>query len=97
MQLVDGHLHGCFCEHLRAHVEHQTPLDDTSRHVCDRLVFLKGISGFVLGNDALTRCCCWLSCGAVSMFRVSPVFYKRLSVTISATSSYFNGLPPDVI
>lgn len=42
MQLVDGHLHGCFREHLRAHVEHQTPLDDTSRHVCDRLVFLKG-------------------------------------------------------
>lgn len=38
VQLVDGHLHGRFGEHLRAHVEYQTRLDYTSRHVCDWLV-----------------------------------------------------------
>lgn len=38
MQLVDGHLHWAFGEHLRAHVEYQTRLDYTSRHVCDWLV-----------------------------------------------------------
>lgn len=48
MQLVDGHLHGCFREHLRAHVEYQTRLDYVSRHVCDRLVQLTEVSGFVL-------------------------------------------------
>lgn len=40
MQLVDGNLHWCFREHLRAHVEEHTPLDYTSRHVCDRFLFL---------------------------------------------------------
>lgn len=38
MQLVDSHLHWCFSEHLRAHVEYQTRLNYTSRHVCDWLV-----------------------------------------------------------
>ena len=35
MQLVDGNLHWRFGEHLRAHFEYQTRLDDTSRHACD--------------------------------------------------------------
>lgn len=38
MQLVDGNLHWCFSEHLRAHVEYQTRLDNISRHVCGWLI-----------------------------------------------------------
>lgn len=34
MQLIDCELHWIF-EHLRAHIEYKTRLDDTSRHFCD--------------------------------------------------------------
>lgn len=41
MQLVDGHLHVCFTEHLRAHIEYQTRLDYAFRHFCDLVGHLK--------------------------------------------------------
>lgn len=86
MQLVDGNLHGCFRVHLRAHVEEHTPLNYTSRHVCDRFGFLFRFSWryirirFVVSYDALNRCYC-LSCGAVSVFE-----YRRL---LQATVWYY--------
>lgn len=42
MQLVDGHFHGGFGEHLCAHVELQAHSDRISRHVCDGLLTAKG-------------------------------------------------------
>lgn len=60
MQLVDGNLHGCFREHLRAHVVHKPRLYQAARHDCDRFPESK-LSGFVVlssSNDALGRCSC---------------------------------------
>lgn len=67
MQLVDGHFHGCFGEHLCAHIERETRLDKTSRHVCDGLITAKGksesgssvcVDALALRAEVLCQCRC---------------------------------------
>lgn len=52
MQLIDCELHWRF-EHLRAHVEDKTRLNNTSRHVCDLL----GHEFKILVGSASLLCC----------------------------------------
>lgn len=95
MQLVDSHLHWRFGEHLRAHVEYQTRLDNISRHVCGWLVTkIKIRVCLIFSSDALTR----LRLSSVlCRFIGFADFYKRLSDAISATGLYLNDCLPDVI
>lgn len=86
MQLVDGHFHWCFGEHLCAHVERQTRLDKTSRHVCDRLITARGKS-----ESGSSVCVDALALGA-------EVLCQGLRVSVpGATAGLLLFLPPPAI
>lgn len=88
MQLVDSHFHGCFGEHLCAHVERQTRLDKTSRHVCDGLITAR-----VNPNRVCPSCVDALALGAEVLCQYFPtvcVWSDCQSDAISATTIYLN-------
>lgn len=98
MQLVDGHFHGRFGEHLRAHVEYQTRVEDTSRHVCgwsrmisERVCYVSLVAVRCGAERGAVSVCVYVCAGA------SPVVNERLSEAISAAGRYLYGGRADVI